>query len=48
MCTADWEDNGAVLDYYTKNDDAITSKISDVKTASIKARIEALQAELGN
>jgi acetyl-CoA carboxylase/biotin carboxylase 1 len=48
MCTADWEDNEAVLDYYTKNDDAITSKISDVKTASIKARIEALQAELGN
>ena len=48
MCTADWEDNGAVLDYYTENDDAITSKISGVKAASIKARIEALQAELGN
>ncbi|KAL3817779.1 hypothetical protein ACHAXA_002423 [Cyclostephanos tholiformis] len=46
MCTADWEDNEAVLDYYTKNDDVITSKISEVKTAYIKAQIEALQAQL--
>ena len=46
MCTADWEDNEAVLDYYTKNDDAIISKISEVKIASIKAQIEALQAQL--
>jgi len=47
MCSADWEDNEAVLDYYTANDAAISSKISEVKTASIKARIEALQKELG-
>jgi acetyl-CoA carboxylase/biotin carboxylase 1 len=47
MCTADWENNEAVLDYYTKNDDVITSKISEVKTASITKQIAALQAELG-
>ena len=46
MCSADWEDNEAVLDYYTSNDDAISSKISELKTASIKAQIEALQKEL--
>ena len=46
MCSADWEDNEAVLDYYTSNDDAISSKISEMKTASIKAQIEALQKEL--
>mmetsp|Transcript_13003 Transcript_13003/g.28230 ORF Transcript_13003/g.28230 Transcript_13003/m.28230 type:complete len:2095 (-) Transcript_13003:158-6442(-) len=47
MCTADWEDNEATLDYFTANDDAISSKISEAKTASIKAQIEALQKELG-
>jgi len=46
MCSADWEDNEAVLDFYTANDAAISAKISEVKTASIKAQIEALQAEL--
>eukprot|EP00970_Alexandrium_tamarense_P005314 scaffold858_cov193-Alexandrium_tamarense.AAC.12 len=47
MCSADWEDNNAVLEYYSANDAAITTKISEMKTASIKAKIEALQKELG-
>jgi acetyl-CoA carboxylase/biotin carboxylase 1 len=46
MCTADWEDNEAVLAYYTANDAAITSKISELKMASIQAQIEALQKQL--
>lgn len=47
MCTADWEDNEAVLDYYTANDAAILTAIGEIKTAAIKAQIEALQKELG-
>merc|ERR1712087_315253 len=47
MCNADWEDNEAVLEYYTDNDGAILSEISAMKTVSIKAQIEALQKELG-
>jgi len=46
MCTADWEDNAAVLDYYAANDATISSKISQVKMASIKAQIEQLQQDL--
>ncbi|KAL7551918.1 hypothetical protein ACHAWF_015125 [Thalassiosira exigua] len=46
MCTADWEDNEAVLEYYTANDGAISSKIGEVKTAAIKAKIEELRAQL--
>lgn len=46
MCSADWEDNEAVLEYFSANDDAIMSKIGELKTASIKAQIEALQAQL--
>merc|ERR1719203_2514923 len=47
MCTADWEDNAATLDYFTDNDAAISSKISELKTSSLKAQIKALQEELG-
>jgi len=46
MCSADWEDNEAVLEYYTANDAAISAKISEMKTASIKAMIEELQKQL--
>ena len=47
MCTVDWEDNHAVLDFYTANSAAISTKISEVKTTSLKAQIAALQKELG-
>mmetsp|Transcript_11790 Transcript_11790/g.25461 ORF Transcript_11790/g.25461 Transcript_11790/m.25461 type:complete len:2085 (-) Transcript_11790:120-6374(-) len=47
MCTVDWDDNEAVLDFYASNDDKISAEISQLKTASIKAQIEALQKELG-
>jgi len=46
MCSADWEDNEAVLDYYAANDADISAKIAEMKTASIKSQIEALQAQL--
>ncbi|KAL7542231.1 hypothetical protein ACHAXR_013354, partial [Thalassiosira sp. AJA248-18] len=47
MCSADWEDNEAMVEFYAANDGVISSKISETKTASIKAQIEALQNELG-
>jgi len=46
MCTSDWEDNAAVLDYYTANDADITAKISEMKIAAIKAKIAELEKEL--
>ena len=46
MCSADWEDNHAVLDFYSANDGVISAKISELKKASIKARIEELQKQL--
>ena len=47
MCTADWEDNQAVLDFYSSNDAAIVSKIGEMKKAAMKAQIEQLQKALG-
>ena len=47
MCTEDWEDNKAVLEYYSSNDTAISAKIGEMKTAAIKAQIEQLQKALG-
>jgi acetyl-CoA carboxylase/biotin carboxylase 1 len=46
MCSADWDDNKAVLEYYSSNDATISAKISEVKLASIKAQIEQLQKSL--
>ena len=46
MCSADWEDNEAVLEYYTANDSAISSKISEMKMAGIKAQIAELEKQL--
>lgn len=48
MCTADWEDNAAVLEYYTANDADITSKIGEMKVAAIKAKIAELEKELSS
>ena len=46
MCTADWEDNEAVLEFYSANDASISEKISEIKIAAIKAKIEELQSML--
>lgn len=46
MCSADWEDNAGVLDYYTSNDAAIRAKIGEMKVAAIKAKIAELEMEL--
>jgi len=47
MCTADWEDNKAVAEFFNSEADAISAKVSEVKKATVAAQIEALQAELG-
>jgi acetyl-CoA carboxylase/biotin carboxylase 1 len=47
MCSADWDNNQAVLDFYSTNDAAISAKIGEMKIAAIKAQIEQLQKALG-
>lgn len=46
MCTADWEDNQAVISFYADNSADIDAKIGSVKTAAIEAKIEALKSQL--
>lgn len=46
MCTADWEDNEAVVSFFETNNETISEKIKIMKKASLKASIEALNNEL--
>lgn len=46
MCTADFEDNHAVIDFYEANESEIADKIKTVKVAAVEAQIEALKKEL--
>lgn len=46
MCSANWDDDKAVLQYYSSNDATISAKINEMKTVSIKAQIEQLQKAL--
>jgi len=46
MCSADWEDNQAVIDFFAASASDIDSKIGEVRKAAIEAKIAALQAEL--
>eukprot|EP00565_Helicotheca_tamesis_P003884 CAMPEP_0185725054 /NCGR_PEP_ID=MMETSP1171-20130828/1378_1 /TAXON_ID=374046 /ORGANISM="Helicotheca tamensis, Strain CCMP826" /LENGTH=2089 /DNA_ID=CAMNT_0028393057 /DNA_START=20 /DNA_END=6289 /DNA_ORIENTATION=+ len=48
MCSADWEDNHAVMDFFTESAGEIAAKIASVKKESIQAKIDALNAELEN
>jgi acetyl-CoA carboxylase/biotin carboxylase 1 len=48
ICSADWEDNQAVMEYYTAEAGTIESKIAEVKKEAMQKKIEALQAELGS
>jgi acetyl-CoA carboxylase/biotin carboxylase 1 len=46
LYSGDWEDNQVVAAFYESDLDKINEKISSVKTAAIKAKIEALQKEM--
>jgi acetyl-CoA carboxylase/biotin carboxylase 1 len=46
LYSGDWEDNQVVAAFYESDLDKINMKISSVKAAAIKAKIEALQKEM--
>jgi len=46
MCDGDWDDNEAVAGFFDSSTEAIEEKIKTVKSKAVKAKIEALQAEL--
>lgn len=46
MCSADWENNQAVIDFFAASSSDIDAKIDSVRKAAIEAKIAALQAAL--
>merc|ERR1712151_734356 len=48
MCPAEWDDNHAVLDYFEDEASSIAASISSIKSAAIKAKIDALNNELNS
>mmetsp|Transcript_57673 Transcript_57673/g.67324 ORF Transcript_57673/g.67324 Transcript_57673/m.67324 type:complete len:2093 (-) Transcript_57673:220-6498(-) len=46
MCTCDWEDNKAVVDYFTTQADAVAEKIKATRVSAIKAQMSILESEL--
>ena len=46
MCSADWEDNQAVIDFFSASTSDIDAKIESIKKAAIEAKITALQSQL--
>ena len=46
MCSADWDNNQAVIDFFAASSSDIDAKIASVRKAAIEAKISALQAEL--
>ena len=47
MCSADFDDNKVVIDFFTANAEAVSAKVVEVKKAAVATQIEALQKELG-
>jgi hypothetical protein len=47
MFSGDYDDNKAVIEFFTSKATELTSKITEIKKAAVSARIEALQKELG-
>jgi len=47
MCSADFEDNKAVIEFFGANAEVVSDKVVEVKKAAVAAQIEALQKELG-
>jgi len=48
MCSDDWSDNEAVLNYFMESSEAVFEKVKSVKSASLTAEIEALQSQLSS
>lgn len=46
LCSVDFADNEAVAAFYEASSDAVADKIKSVKAAGMKAKIDALKAEL--
>merc|ERR1711966_629738 len=46
MCSADWENNQAVIDFFAASSSDIDAEIDSVRKAAIEAKIAALQATL--
>lgn len=47
MFAGDYDDNKAVIEFFTSNAAELTSKVNEIKKAAVTAKIEALQKELG-
>ena len=47
MCSADYDDNKAVIAFFTSNVEDLSAKVVEVKKAAVAAQIDALQKELG-
>ena len=46
MFSGDWEDNKAVIDFFSASASDIDAKVESVKKAAIETKIAALQAQL--
>jgi len=46
MYSGDWDDNKAMIDFFSSNTEAIASKVSEIKKDAVAAQIETLQQEL--
>eukprot|EP00554_Chaetoceros_debilis_P010506 CAMPEP_0194110112 /NCGR_PEP_ID=MMETSP0150-20130528/9428_1 /TAXON_ID=122233 /ORGANISM="Chaetoceros debilis, Strain MM31A-1" /LENGTH=2089 /DNA_ID=CAMNT_0038799207 /DNA_START=48 /DNA_END=6317 /DNA_ORIENTATION=+ len=47
LVTGDYDDDKAVIEYFSANKATLDAKVSEVKKAAVAAQIEALQEELG-
>jgi len=47
LCSADYDDNKAVIEFFTSSADDLSAKVVEVKKAAVAAQIDALQKELG-
>ena len=48
MFSGDYDDNKAVIEFFTSRATDLSNKIVEVKKAAVASQIQALQIELGN
>lgn len=48
MFKGDWNDNKAVIDFFTANEGSIEGKVTELKKTSVEAQIKALQEQLNS
>jgi len=46
MCTCDWDDNRAVVDFFTTKADEVAQKIKSMRVAAIQKQMDTLKSEL--